>query len=382
MNKIKKFIILYPSWERGGATVNLINFINYCTKEKIQTYLISNISKTDQKTFFIKGVNFINIKDSKNYNIYKRLSTSLSSIFLLLDLWKKIKSHDSMILSFQSHIIPIIICKFFNRKIIFRNSEDITSATKYADNKLSAYIVFILKIFTYNFANGIITNSIKAKRSLDLISINKDKTKLIYNPYLKKILVNKKILRKNLILSVGRLCKQKNQIITIKAFAIFLKRFPKYKLILIGHGYNEFKLKRLCKDLNIEKSVIFKGWVINPKKYYLKSKILIFPSLYEGLPNTLIEAVNYGLPCISSRCSGTADILTNKYGLFVDHSNYTLLANKMINSILNYRHLISNHKKIKKNLINFLVKPQVLKYLEYCNGVFNGEVGKYKKPKK
>jgi len=35
MNKIKKFIILYPSWERGGATVNLINFINYCTKEKI-----------------------------------------------------------------------------------------------------------------------------------------------------------------------------------------------------------------------------------------------------------------------------------------------------------------------------------------------------------
>ena len=156
-------------------------------------------------------------------------------------------------------------------------------------------------------------------------------------------------------MSVGRLCKQKNQIITIKAFALFLKKFPKYKLILIGHGYDEFKLKKLCKDLNINKDVIFKGWVFNLQKHYLKSKILIFPSLYEGLPNTLIEAVNFGLPCISSRCSGATDILTNKYGLFVDHRNHVLLANKMINSILNYRQLLSNQKKIKKRLTNFLV---------------------------
>ena len=72
MSKIKKFIILYPSWERGGATVNLINFINYCTKKKIQTYLISNINNKDQKTFFTKGVNFVKIKDSKNNSIYKK----------------------------------------------------------------------------------------------------------------------------------------------------------------------------------------------------------------------------------------------------------------------------------------------------------------------
>ena len=371
MSKIKKFIILYPSWERGGATVNLINFINYCTKKKIQTHLISNINNKDQKIFFTKGVNFVKIKDSKNNSIYKRLRTSISSIFLLLGLWKKIKPKDSIVISFQSHIIPIIICKLFHRKIIFRNSEDITSATKYADNKFSAYFIFILKIFTYNFANGIITNSIKAKKSLDLIIINKNKTKLIYNPYLKKIFVNKKILRKNLILSVGRLCKQKNQIITIKAFAIFLKKFPKYKLVLIGHGYNEFKLKKLCKDLNIKNNVIFKGWVFDPKKYYLKSKLLIFPSLYEGLPNTLIEAVNFGLPCISSRCSGAIDILTNKHGQFVDSNNHILLANKMVNSIFNYRKLLSNQKNIKKKLTNFLIEPQVIKYLNYCNSIFN-----------
>ena len=75
MKKIKKFIILYPSWENGGATINLINFINYCTQNKIKTYLISNINKSNQKKYFKKGVNFINIKVSKNYNFYTRLST-------------------------------------------------------------------------------------------------------------------------------------------------------------------------------------------------------------------------------------------------------------------------------------------------------------------
>ena len=73
MSKIKKFIILYPSWERGGATVNLINFINYCTKKKIQTHLISNINNKDQKTFFTKGVNFVKIKDSKNLEKVTRI---------------------------------------------------------------------------------------------------------------------------------------------------------------------------------------------------------------------------------------------------------------------------------------------------------------------
>ena len=45
MRKIKNLIILYPSFERGGATVNLINFINGCAQRNIKIYLITNINK-------------------------------------------------------------------------------------------------------------------------------------------------------------------------------------------------------------------------------------------------------------------------------------------------------------------------------------------------
>ena len=43
----------------------------------------------------------------------------------------------------------------------------------------------------------------------------------------------------------------------------------------------------------------------------------------------------------------------------------------MVNSIFNYRKLLSNQKNIKKKLTNFLIEPQVIKYLNYCNSIFN-----------
>ena len=367
MIKIKNIIVLYPSFEKGGATANLINFVNQCVEEKINTYLISNINNHEKKIFFRKNVMLVNNKKYRNNN-FNRFLTSFNSIFYLLSLFKKIKSKNSVIVSFQSHILPIMLCKIFNRKIIIRNSEDILGATKYADNKISAFFIFILKVFIYNFSNGIITNSTKSKKSLDLITF-KNKTKMIYNPYLKKIFNNKNYKRNNVILSVGRLCKQKNQIIAIKAFSVFLKKFPNYKLVLIGHGKDELILKNLCKELKITKKVIFKGWVPKPATYYKSSKILIFPSLYEGLPNTLIEAVNYNLPCISSRCSGAEDILTLKYGTFITKNSYYHLSEKMIDSISNYQKILLKNKIIKKKLNRFLINTQVLKYINYCNNI-------------
>ena len=54
MKNIKKIIVIYPSFEMGGATMNLINFINECENQKIQIYLISNINKNLKKKNYQK----------------------------------------------------------------------------------------------------------------------------------------------------------------------------------------------------------------------------------------------------------------------------------------------------------------------------------------
>ena len=54
MIKVKNLIILYPSFERGGATINLINFVNICALKNIKIHLITNIKKEDKKKFLKK----------------------------------------------------------------------------------------------------------------------------------------------------------------------------------------------------------------------------------------------------------------------------------------------------------------------------------------
>ena len=179
----------------------------------------------------------------------------------------------------------------------------------------------------------------------------------------------KKIKRKNIVLSVGRLCKQKNQSIIIKAFKIFLKKYPKFKLLIIGHGKDYKKLKNLSFNLKLNPNIKFLGRVTKLKKYYIKSKIFVFPSLYEGLPNALIDSLNYNLPAISTECSGAKDILGNNYREFVSHDDHEILAKKMIYIIDNYKSKISSMTKNRKNLDRFVVKNQSLKYLNYCKEI-------------
>ena len=128
MKKIKDIIILYPSFERGGVTVNLINFINFALKKKNNIYLISR-SPDLRKFAYKKRIKFIKIGNCSIPFISERLLTSLSSIISLIKIFDKCKKSESVIFSFQSNIIPIIISKIFNRKIIIRNSEDAIDAT-------------------------------------------------------------------------------------------------------------------------------------------------------------------------------------------------------------------------------------------------------------
>lgn len=369
MRKLKKIVILFPSFGTGGVTNNLINFVNFCTDKKINIYLISDINNQDKKLFKKKYIRFINIKNNFIFSQSNRIVTSISSIAKLIKLCFHLDSKDTIIFSFQSHILPIIFCKIFSKKIIIRNSEDIFEATKFADNKLFAYFILFLKFLFYRFSDGIITNSSRSKNSL--IKLVNNHIRLIFNPYLKKIYQYKKKRRKNILLSVGRLCKQKNQSIIIDAFQIFLKKFPKYKLLIIGHGTDYKKLKNLTSNLNLSNNVKFLGRKTKLKKFYINSKIFVFPSLYEGLPNALIDSLNYNLPAISTDCSGARDILGKNYKDYVIHNNSKILAKKMINMINNYDQKVNSTLKMRHNLHSFLIKNQSLKYLNYCEEVLH-----------
>ena len=116
----------------------------------------------------------------------------IGSKLLAIEL-KKSKKEDTIVFSLQSSSLSILITRIFGFKIVARNAEDPIYSTVYADKKIPALFVIFFKVLTYNFASGIITNSI-GQNINDWLVFNK-KIISIYNPYLKslKIKNNKKI---------------------------------------------------------------------------------------------------------------------------------------------------------------------------------------------
>ena len=344
----KKLIFFYPSFERGGATKILIRVINYLLKKNIEIYLFShNASYKDfikSKKLTIRGSNIKN-----KSRLYFNLLTTINLLKFLIQ-----NNEKNTIFSFQSHLPAIILAKLFKKKIIIRNSEEIFGATKYADRKVHAFITLMLKAVFYNLADTIIAISTKSKKSLEKIIINKNKVKLIYNPYL----VNNNNFKKKKnsnnsfnILCVGRLTKQKNFILVIKVINVLVKQYPNIILTIVGDG----PLKRdLIKSAN--KNIKFLNWTNNIKKYFLKSDLFILSSYYEGLPNALIEAAYYNVPSISTDCSGAKDILlNNKGGYIIRINNFMELKEKIIIVMNKYKDAKKKASYAKKNVSNYSI---------------------------
>lgn len=100
--------------------------------------------------------------------------------------------------------------------------------------------------------------------------------------------------------NVGRLDYQKNQEFLIRVLSDLIKNGKKAKLVLVGSGKDKEKLTQLADELKITKNVIFAGVQSNMQAWYSAFDLFIFPSRFEGLPLSLLEAQANGLPILTS----------------------------------------------------------------------------------
>jgi glycosyltransferase involved in cell wall biosynthesis len=107
------------------------------------------------------------------------------------------------------------------------------------------------------------------------------------------------------IVTAGRLHPQKGQWHLLRAFAEVRKQIP-CRLAILGTGELEGYLRDLAKDLGIETDVYFMGWQANPFKFLARGDVFILPSVSEGLPLVLLEAMACRLPVIATDCPGSS----------------------------------------------------------------------------
>lgn len=121
-----------------------------------------------------------------------------------------------------------------------------------------------------------------------------------------------------LIVAAGRLHPQKDFSTLIRAFAL-LRASRNARLIILGEGEQRSMLERLINDLGLTESVSLPGFVANPYPYFRFADTFVLSSLYEGMPNVLLQALAFGTPVVATRChSGAQEVLTDvTYGRLV-----------------------------------------------------------------
>lgn len=138
--------------------------------------------------------------------------------------------------------------------------------------------------------------------------------------------------RKKEIVAVGRLDKQKNYNLLLNSFSVISEKYTDITLHIFGQGPLEKSLKAKVSDMYLSDKVFFEGYVSNIGERIQKSMLYVLTSDYEGMPNSLIEAMALGLPCISTDCPvGGPRFLVDhgKNGLLVNCKDKTSLVKAM-----------------------------------------------------
>lgn len=198
-------------------------------------------------------------------------------------------------------------------------------------------------------------------------NINYDDIPIVFNGIdLSKCIVKSKYNNTDCLkfIHVGRFFSQKNHTGLVEAFYEYNKKFKNSKLYLIGIGEKLEEIKKLVNNLELEDNVIFLGQQNSVYTYLFDSDVFIMPSLYEGIPMALIEAMGTALPIIVSNVGGISDMLEDKKSaLFVTPDK---------NSILNAMYRITGNCNLQKKIArNAFLNSNNFSSLSMSNNYFN-----------
>lgn len=316
-----KVLIIGPNMNDPGGICSVINIYN-------KHYLLEN--------------NIIYLASHKQANIFLQLF--FFSIFILKYIFhllinknvKIIHIHISSKGSFFRKALILFIAKVFNKKAILH-----IHGSEFDLFYLNAPD-FIKKIITNTLNNSdlIIVLSKQWEEKISKISSNPH-IKVLYNPTVIKELQNSHSGNVN-ILFMGRLGKRKGTYDIIEAAKHI--ESDNVTINMYGDG-NVEEFKKLVIDNDLQDTIKINGWISGDEKkeVFKNSNILILPSYNEGLPISILEAMAYGMPVISTPVGGIPEAVENGFnGFLIQPGDYKALAEKI--------DILANDSKLREKM--------------------------------
>lgn len=296
----------------GGAERTISYLADYAVK---QGHEVDVVVKVDVKSYDMdERVNYIPLK-------YKKFKPGK---FILKKAFNTVANFINTKMAFNKYVKenkPDLICCLlygtslyalsWRKKIPIVASE--RSNPKWIKSKFKKVVrKFIVKkvdgmIFQTERAKSFYTNNVASNARYDSVVI----ANAVGNNFAYTVNYDHKNAKKK-ISAVGRLVKEKDYGTLLQAFSLFLQKHDDFILEIYGVGAEENNLKQIAKDLNLENKVEFKGFAKNALQQISDSMCYVMSSISEGMPNSLMEAMAIGMPCVSTDCdNGPSELIVN-----------------------------------------------------------------------
>ena len=320
MNKIKVLMLGSEVTVKGGMTSVVLSFLN-------------NKFENAEIKFFPTHYNCNNMKKIFKYTI---------RIFPLTNEIKKsdiIHMHMSERGSFIRKYIAFKISKRFNKKVIVHmHGAEFKEYYENANNLIKKRIVNLLLNSDYVITLGKNWNDYVKKINPQInsfilknaVEVNDTKVSYINNEFN--------------ILFLAIIDKRKGIYDLVDAAKIILNNYSgdkKIKFIIAGSGKEENKIKKAVEESGMNNYFEFTGWITGDEKIKLlkKSQLFVLPSYNEGLPISILEAISYGLPVISTNVGSINEAIKN------DINGYMLNPGDIIGLVEKIEELVDNYDK-------------------------------------
>ena len=135
-------------------------------------------------------------------------------------------------------------------------------------------------------------------------------------------------------------------------------------MLIAGDGIEKLKLKRLSEKLNISSKIKYFGFLKDVKPILKLSNLYVNTSYFEGFPNSVVEAINHGIPVICSQSHGGINeiLLNGKCGTIFNNGNSFDLASKIGEYYNNPKEYFLKTKLAKKNIKRFTLRKNIMGY--------------------
>jgi len=296
---------IIPSLHMGGAEKFAIDLSNEMVNNKHNVYLcvLDKEHNTSMVDMIDKKVSVIFLKKTKSY--------SFKTIFEIFKVIKKVRPH-----IIHTHLRTLV---YASLSIIIFKIPTVHTVHNLAEKEINKTFRMLYKILYYYKYVVPVAISEEVSKSIEYTYKQFDSV-LIHNgvPQLKvskledkvkkEIESYKKNTKTKVLLTVGRVSKQKNQLMLINVVNSLMRQNVDILLLIIGSLDNEKEYADQCL-LQAEHSVVFLGLKYNIGDYMKYSDVFVLTSLYEGLPLVLLEAMSMNKFIISTPAGGVPDVI-------------------------------------------------------------------------